>query len=139
MSLVHVFVLAAAFAVVSPAMAEEIRAVQLDLAQQKVSVSFVKSYAKRVSEAEYNTLVLYLEDRVKTSPYPYCMDAESYSLDEMKDIVRHCTAFGLDVVPIISPLGHAERFLRHPELARIAETREGQGRFTAQKGPSCIE
>ena len=44
--------------------AEGIRAVQLDLARQKESVAFVKAYAKRAADVGYNTLVLYLVDRV---------------------------------------------------------------------------
>ena len=107
-----------------------IRALQLDLARQKESVSFVKAYAKRAANVGYNTLVLYLEDRVKTPSYPYCSDTESYSLAEMADLVTFCTGLGLDVVPVISPLGHTERFLSHPELQKFAEVPDGGvGRF----------
>ena len=119
--------------------AEGIRAVQLDLARQKESVAFVKAYAKRAADVGYNTLVLYLEDRVKTPSYPYCTDAESYSLAEMKDLVAHCIGLGLDVVPVISPLGHTERFLRHPELQKFAEVPVGGiGRFGVVKEPTVF-
>lgn len=118
------------FAVGLSVRADDIKAVQLDLARQKESISFVKAYAKRAADVGYNTLVLYLEDRVKTSSYLYCSDSESYSLDEMKDLVEHCIGLGLDVVPVISPLGHTERFLKHPELQKFAEVPVGgEGRF----------
>ena len=90
-----------------------IRAVQLDLARQKESPAFVTNYMNRVKAVGYNTVVLYLEDRVKTASYPYPADADSYSPDEMAGIVRFGTSLGLDVVPVISPLGHTERFLAH--------------------------
>ena len=116
-----------------------IRAVQLDLARQKESVAFVKAYAKRMADVGYNTLVLYLEDRVKTPSYPYCTDAESYSLAEMKDLVEHCTGLGLDVVPVISPLGHTERFLKYPELQKFAEVPVGGiGRFGEVNEPTVF-
>lgn len=117
-----------------PGAADGIRALQLDLARQKESPAFVKAYAKRAREVGFNTFVLYLEDRVKTPSYPYCTDAESYSLAEMDDIVKTCASYGLDVVPVISPLGHTERFLRHPELQKFAEVPAGgSGRFGKAK------
>ena len=113
--------------------AERIVAVQLDLARQKESVAFLKSYMDRVRLVGYNTIVLYLEDRVKTPSYPYSSDEESYTLDEMRGVSAHGAAIGLDVVPVVSPLGHTERFLRHPQLAKFAETRAGVGRFGLRK------
>ena len=131
--------LIAGLTILSTASAGEIRALQLDLARQKEPVSFVKAYAKRAVDAGYNTLVLYLEDRVKTPSYPYCTPAESYSLAEMKDLADACTALGLDVIPVISPLGHTERFLSHPELARFAEVpKGGEGRWGTVKNPDAF-
>ena len=115
-----------------------IRAVQVDLARQKESVPFLKAYAKRAADAGYNTLVLYLEDRVKTPSYPYPADADSYSPDEMAGIVRYGTSIGLDVVPVISPLGHTERFLAHEELAKFGEQCEGVGRWGKTDNPGCF-
>jgi len=121
------------------ASAGEIRAVQLDLARQKESVDFIKAYAKRVRDVGYNTIFLYLEDRVKTPSYPYCSDGESYSLAEMDGLVKYCTGLGLDVVPVISPLGHTERFLSHPELQKYAELQNGEmGRFGVTKGDCSV-
>ena len=133
------FLAACLLAASGAASAGEIRALQLDLARQKETVSFVKAYAKRAADAGYNTLVLYLEDRVKTPSYPYCTDAESYSLAEMKDLADSCTALGLDVIPVISPLGHTERFLSHPELARFAEVpKGGEGRWGTVTKPDVF-
>ena len=115
-----------------------IRAVQLDLARQKESPAFVTNYMNRVRAAGYNTVVLYLEDRVKTPSYPYPADADSYSLDEMAGIVRCGTSIGLDVVPVISPLGHTERFLAHKELAKFGEQCEGVGRWGKTDNPGCF-
>ena len=117
---------------------EPIRAVQLDLARQKESPAFVTNYMGRVRAAGYNTIVLYLEDRVKTPSYPYPADEDSYSLDEMAGIVRYGTSIGLDVVPVISPLGHTERFLTHEELAKFGEQCEGVGRWGKTDNPGCF-
>jgi len=120
------------------AFAGGIRAVQLDLARQKESPAFVTNYMSRVRAVGYNTIVLYLEDRVKTPSYPYSTDADSYSLEEMAGIVRYGMSIGLDVVPVISPLGHTERFLAHKELAKFGEQCEGVGRWGKTENPGCF-
>ena len=115
-----------------------LRAVQLDLARQKETVPFVKAYMARMAEAGYNTMVLYLEDRVKTASYPYPSDAESYSPDEIRSLVAEATRLGLDLVPVISPLGHTERFLRHEALKPFGEQCEGKGRWSRTDNPGCF-
>lgn len=116
-----------------------VRAVQLDLARQIETVPFVKNYLRRSASAGFNTVVLYLEDRLKTPSYPYSEDAESYSIGEMKEIVETADGLGLDLVPVVSPLGHAERFLRHEALKPFAETYECEGRYGSAPRVFCLE
>ena len=113
-------------------------AVQLDLARQKESPSFVSNYMSRVQSVGYNTIVLYLEDRVKTPSYRYPSDADSYSPAEMSALVQYGMSLGLDVVPVVSPLGHTERFLAHSEMAKYGEQCEGVGRWGKTENPGCF-
>ena len=106
-----------------------IRAVQLDLARQMETVDFVCRYADFAAAQGFNTLFLYLEGRVRTPAFPYRPAAESYTLEEVERIVRHAAAAGLDVVPGLSTLGHAEHFFSCPEMAPLAEERDGATRF----------
>ena len=117
------------------------RAVQLDLASQMETVSFVTNHMTRVAAAGCDTFVLYLEDRVRTASYPYPTEQESYSPAEIGVIVACAERLGLDLVPVISPLGHDQRFLRHKELHHFAEEREGFGRWGVCTRPIdfCLE
>ena len=94
----------------------EIRAAQIDLARQIETVETVKAFFNVAAEAGLNTIVMYLEDRVKTATYPYSPDNESYSPEQVRELVAHAEKLGLDLIPVVSPVGHTERFLRHPEL-----------------------
>lgn len=114
-----------------------VRAIQLDLARHWERPGFIREFAGRAAERGFNTLVLYLEGRVRTPAFPWPDPAESYSLDEMAAIVEHARGLGLDVVPATSTLAHAEQFLKFPQLRRLSEQRTGEGRF----GPvtACTE
>ncbi len=114
----------------------EMRAVQIDLARQIETMETVKEFFDVSAKAGMNTIVMYLEDRVKTASYPYSPDTESYSAEQIKELVAYADTLGLELVPVVSPIGHAERFLRHPELKGLAELREGgAGLFTPANSP----
>lgn len=101
----------------------KIRAVQLDLARQKETVPFLKSYIEKIADAGYNTLVFYVEGRIKTPSLSFAKDDECYTPDEIRDVVAHAQKFNVDVVPVVSLLGHANLFMRYPEMKVLSEGR----------------
>ena len=108
----------------------KIRAVQLDLARQMETIDFIKSFIDFIAGNGYNTLALYLEGRIKTRSFPYQPDNESYTPEPMRDVVRYAGMNNIEVIPVVSVLGHAELFLKYSELENLAETRCGfKGRF----------
>ena len=109
------------------ARAFKIRAVQLDLARQTETPDFIRRFAADAKASGFNTLVLYLEGRIRTKTFPYIPVEQSYSPEQMKVIVKSVTDLGLEVVPVVSVFGHAELFLRHDELADLSEERPNGG------------
>lgn len=101
----------------------KIRSVQLDLARQMETPEFIKAFINFIAEHGYNSLVLYLEGRIRTKTFPFPSATESYSPEEMYDIVRHAASRGIEVIPAVASFGHVEHFLQHPELEHLAETR----------------
>ncbi len=113
--------------------------VQLDLARQMESVDVIEEYISMMSGAGYNGILLYLEDRIKTESYPYPADNECYTKDEIRRLVAFADKIGMELIPCVATLGHAERFLRHPEMEHLAELQDGAvGRFNENwKGVFC--
>jgi len=106
------------------------RGVQLDLARQMETITFIKQFIDFATDNGYNSLFLYLEGRVRTKSFPYPDDNECYTPEEMKDVVEYAAKKYIDVFPGISLHGHAELFLKHKELENCAELRGNQeGRF----------
>ena len=118
----------------------DLRWLQIDLARQKESVDFVKSYADFAVECGYNGLLLYLENAVRTKDTYFFDEAETYSEDEIKEIINYAESKGLEVVPALENLGHLEKFFVYPQLEELSEitdyTVEGRG-FDAYKRGAC--
>lgn len=108
----------------------KIRAVQLDLARQMETMDFIKEFIDFIATNGYNTLGLYLEGRIRTQSFSYPSDNESYTPEQMREIVSYAGTRNIDVIPVISTLGHAEIFLKYPALRGLAEVRgDYNGRF----------
>ncbi len=106
-------------------------ALQLDLARQKETLAFIKSYADFAVESGYNTIVLYLENVVRTEKTSFFEESETYTVSEMKEIISYMEGLGLEVIPAFETLYHLEKFFRYDELADLSEYRdervEGRG------------
>lgn len=116
----------------------KIKAVQMDLARQKETIKEIYRYLDLASDSGFNTVVLYLEDRIKIGAYKYSADEDSYSENEVKEILSYAAIKNLEIIPVVSNLGHMERFFRHPELQHLSELREGgRGRFDEKIRCAC--
>ena len=109
-----------------------IRAVQLDLARQMETLDFIFKFIDFIEKSGYNTLVLYLEGRIKTNSFSYSAKGEFYTIKEMQDVVTYASKKKIDVIPVVSVLGHAELFLKHKELVHLSEIR-GDARSTLEE------
>lgn len=104
--------------------------VLLDLAREKDSLESIFAFFDVVSKAGFNTVFLYLEDRIKTKSYPYRSDAESYLPSEVEEMIAYADKCGLELIPQLTNLAHTERFLEHKEMQHLSECRgDVPGRF----------
>lgn len=102
----------------------EIRALQIDLARQKENLPYVFSYIDLAEQGGYNTLVLYLENAVRTKSFQFFSEKDTYSQEEIIKIIDYATSKGIDVVPALETLGHLEKFFAYDELIPLAEKDE---------------
>ncbi|HWL53192.1 MAG TPA: family 20 glycosylhydrolase [Chthoniobacteraceae bacterium] len=109
-----------------------LRVVQLDLARQMETPRFIGSFMDFAADNGFNAVALYLEARIRTASFPHPSLEESYSAEEISGMVSYAAAKGLEVIPVVSTLGHAQLFLRHAALEPLSETRPP---FTGRFGP----
>lgn len=107
-----------------------LRLAQLDLARQMETTQYIRDFIDFAARCGYNGIMLYLEDRIRTASYPYPSLEESYSEEQVRELVEYGSLKGIELFPCVATLGHAERFLRHPELQHLAELQgDMKGRF----------
>ncbi len=94
---------------------------QLDIARQKESLSFIEDYFKKAKLWGYDTIILYLENAVRTSVTSDFSVEETYSKDEIKRIVGFGEKFGLEIIPAVENLGHLERFFAYENWREVRE------------------
>ena len=101
----------------------------LDLGRQMETVDFIKDYIDFVADSGLNTLCLYFEGRLKTPTTQALPDEESYSQEDVAAISAKARARGVEIVPALEVLGHAEHFFRDGKLRHLSEERDGDGRW----------
>lgn len=99
-----------------------IRAIQLDLARQKETLETIESFMRFARDWGYNAVFLYLEGIVQTPSFPYRKAKDSYTVEEIQTLLGKASEMGLEVIPGLATLGHAEHFLDCPELEHLRET-----------------
>ncbi len=107
----------------------QIKAVQMDLGRQKETIEEIYNFFKLANDYKYNTVVLYLEDKVKTESYPYISDEDSYSPEEIKQIVKLASEFNLELIPVVNNFSHTDGFFENEEMRYISELRNGDEGF----------
>lgn len=82
----------------------------------------VKDYASVIRKLGYNTLFLYTEDTYEIPHEPYFGYLRGrYSQKELRDIVGHCNAIGVEVIPCIQTLAHLSTIFRWRPYAEIRD------------------
>ena len=108
----------------------EIRAAQIDLARQMEPIPFIKAFIDFLAENNYNTLLLYLEWRIRTKTFDIG-PGKGYTPDELREIADYAELRGIRIIPGLATLGHAELILQNEKFRNLAELREDgtTGRF----------
>ncbi len=99
----------------------KINALQIDLARQKENLPYIFSYIDFASQNGYNTLLVYLENAVRTKSTSFFNEDDTYSEDEILKIVEYAEKKNIDVIPALETLDHLEKFMAYPEFKDIGE------------------
>ena len=117
----------------------ELKILQIDLARQKENIDFIKQYFQFAKRCGYNAILLYLEFCVRTEDTAFFDAEETYSMEEMAEIVDCIEGLGLQAIPNFENLAHLENLLKYDNFSDLAECPQGgNSRFDGgMKNGSC--
>lgn len=96
-------------------------AYHFDLKRGLWNLDYMERAAARLREWGYDTIVIELEDKLRFKNHKGIWAPDALSPAAMASFSRRCRARGLDVIPLVQTLGHAEYVLKHPEYAHLRE------------------
>ena len=117
----------------------EVKGFHIDLRAEVMTMPALKAFATKLHGIGVNTILMEYE---ATFPYEKHFTISSkyaYTRDEIRDFVRHCTALGIDVIPLQQTFGHTDYILRHPRYASLAESKNDVTQVCPLKTEKCIE
>ncbi len=114
-----------------------VKGFHLDLRCQVMTPDALKTFATELSEIGVNTIIMEWEatfpyQRNATISNKYC-----YSREEVKAFIAHCSALGIDVIPLQNCFGHVEYILRHDRYAHLKEDRKEVSQVCPMKEEAC--
>jgi glycoside hydrolase family 20 len=111
---------------------------QIDLARQKENAEYIRKYIDFAAKNGYNAMLCYLENAVRTDETQYFDHDDTYSPEEIREIVSYGDEKGVSLIPAFENLGHLEKFFAYPELEKLSECEnereEGRGFCSTPRG-----
>lgn len=115
---------------------------QIDLGRQKETVDYLKHYIDFAKANGYNAVLLYLEAAVKVPCVSFFSDEDTYTPEELREVVAYGKEKGIDIIPALENLAHIENFLRYEQLAFLSECRDamvdGRGIVSGLGHCACV-
>ena len=82
---------------------------------------YLRHWLKQLASLGYDGIVWELEDKVRWQTCPECVDPEAFSKDELSVLLGEANQLGLENIPLLQTLGHAEYVLRHSKYQQWRE------------------
>jgi len=98
----------------------------VDLNSVALKESYLRKWLKDAAGMGYNAVLWEVEGKIKWKTCPECVDKDAFSIDTFKKILAYSKSLGLQPIPLLQTVGHAEYVLRHKKYYSF---REDTGRY----------
>ncbi|MHB9130984.1 MAG: beta-N-acetylhexosaminidase [Armatimonadota bacterium] len=102
-----------------------IRGFQFDIGRQVERMDHALEVCRRMARWKANTVFLYVENGVRYERHPGLAAPGAWPISEMREFIRQCAEWHMDVIPIVPNLGHTNYIIKHPDYAHLNEGRDG--------------
>jgi hypothetical protein len=93
----------------------------IDMNYVCLRTDFLKHWLKRIADMGFNAILWELEDKVQWTTCPECVWPEAMSKTEFSELLDYSRTLGLEAIPLLQTIGHAEYVLLHDKYKNFRE------------------
>ena len=93
----------------------------IDLNSVALKEDYLRKWLLKAADMGYNAVLWEVEDKVKWETCPECVSPDAFSKKTFKEIVKYSKSLGLEPIPLLQTVGHAEYVLRHKKYISFKE------------------
>lgn len=100
---------------------EQLIVFHFDFNSVSLNKDYVLKWLDKISRMGYNAVLWEIEDDVLWETCPESVSKDAFSKKEFKEIINHSRTLGLEPIPLLQTIGHAEYVLQHAPYYRFRE------------------
>lgn len=100
---------------------EPLKVFHLDFNSVSLKKDYIELWLKKASDMGYNAVLWEIEDDVKWETYPECSSPDAFSKSEFKELLDYSKKLGLEPIPLLQTIGHAEYVLQYKKYFSFRE------------------
>ncbi len=108
----------------------------VDLNSVSRQEGYLRKWLKKAAEMGYNPILWEVEDEIKWETCPECASPDAFSKETFQEILQYSRKLGLEPIPLLQTLGHAEYVLRNKNMFHCERIRRGMI-ATVRPTPMC--
>ncbi len=96
----------------------------LDMNSVALRPEYIRKWLKRAADMGYNAVLWEVEGKVKWKTCPECVSPDAFSKKTFRKLLAYSRSLGLEPIPLLQTVGHAEYVLRHKKYFSFREDPE---------------
>lgn len=93
----------------------------MDLNYVRLKTDYLRKWLEIIARTGYDAVLWEVEDKIRWETCPECVWPEAMSKKEFSGLLDHARALGLESIPLLQTVGHAEYVLMHDRYADLRE------------------
>lgn len=93
----------------------------IDMNVAQFRKDYLERWLRYLGNAGYNTILWEVENNVQWETVPECVSPDAFSREEFKELLDLCRDLGMESIPLLQTIGHAEYVLKHEPYVDLRE------------------
>jgi len=96
----------------------------IDMNMAHYRSEYLRQWLRDLARQGYDTILWEVESSVAWQTCPECAAPDAFTKNQFKALLAECRLLGLEPIPLLQTIGHAEYVLRHEQYAHLRELPE---------------